>query len=229
MNRLTGETVRAAFAGRTDAGVHAMGQVAAFDTQARLDVGEFVRGLNHFLSATSPCWRAARRRSALRPAARRAGQAVPLPHRGAARCARRSGGTGRGWSDSRSTLRRCSARHGRLEGAHDFAAFAPPFDGRTERTLRRCEVAAAGCPHGQTVQVEMEARGVPAAPGAQDGWPARRSGQRPDERRWSRRACSTMRSRRAQARRRPACGLYLVSVAYDGLDFGAEEGNGRDG
>ena len=36
MRNLTGDTVRAAFAGRTDAGVHALGQVAAFDTSSRL-------------------------------------------------------------------------------------------------------------------------------------------------------------------------------------------------
>jgi tRNA U38,U39,U40 pseudouridine synthase TruA len=26
----------------------------------------------------------------------------------------------------------------------------------------------------------------------------------------------------------PACGLYLVRVAYDGLAFGSGQGNGRD-
>lgn len=47
--RLTGETVRTAFAGRTDAGVHATGQVAAFTTGARHDTATFVRGLNALL------------------------------------------------------------------------------------------------------------------------------------------------------------------------------------
>lgn len=46
IRRLTGESVRAAFAGRTDAGVHATGQVAAFDTASGHDPATFVRALN---------------------------------------------------------------------------------------------------------------------------------------------------------------------------------------
>ena len=49
VRRLTGETVRAALAGRTDAGVHALGQVAAFTTGAGHGVETFVRGLNALL------------------------------------------------------------------------------------------------------------------------------------------------------------------------------------
>src|SRR5262245_15830130 len=47
--RLTGATARVAFAGRTDAGVHALGQVAAFEVQSRLGMAELRNGLNHFL------------------------------------------------------------------------------------------------------------------------------------------------------------------------------------
>ena len=36
-------------AGRTDAGVHALGQVAAFDTQSKLPVERIAAGLNHYL------------------------------------------------------------------------------------------------------------------------------------------------------------------------------------
>ena len=43
---LTGEAVRIKAAGRTDAGVHAMGQVAAFDTEAAYDPGTVMRALN---------------------------------------------------------------------------------------------------------------------------------------------------------------------------------------
>jgi tRNA pseudouridine38-40 synthase len=49
IKRLTGETARLAFAGRTDAGVHACGQVASFLTQRRFDTAVFVDGLNHWL------------------------------------------------------------------------------------------------------------------------------------------------------------------------------------
>ena len=43
---LTGEAVRIKAAGRTDAGVHAMGQVVAFETGASYDPGTVLRALN---------------------------------------------------------------------------------------------------------------------------------------------------------------------------------------
>ena len=49
--KLTGETGRVMAASRTDAGVHALGQVASFRTRTELSPQSFVRGLNHFLPA----------------------------------------------------------------------------------------------------------------------------------------------------------------------------------
>ncbi len=49
IKRLTGETTRVAFAGRTDAGVHACGQVASFLTSRPFDAKLFVDGLNYWL------------------------------------------------------------------------------------------------------------------------------------------------------------------------------------
>jgi tRNA pseudouridine38-40 synthase len=46
VDAVTGEASRAAFAGRTDAGVHARGQVAAFNTSSRLQPDVLVRALN---------------------------------------------------------------------------------------------------------------------------------------------------------------------------------------
>lgn len=49
VERLTGRPVRTAFAGRTDAGVHATGQVVAFDTEAGHSVEVWQRALNALL------------------------------------------------------------------------------------------------------------------------------------------------------------------------------------
>ena len=49
IRRLTGEEVRIKGAGRTDAGVHALGQVVAFDTASALEPGNFVSALNFHL------------------------------------------------------------------------------------------------------------------------------------------------------------------------------------
>jgi tRNA pseudouridine38-40 synthase len=49
LKMLTGEKIRIKMASRTDAGVHARGQVVGFDTRSSLSLHEFVDGLNHFL------------------------------------------------------------------------------------------------------------------------------------------------------------------------------------
>lgn len=49
--KVTGETVRLRGAGRTDAGVHARGQVATFETASALSPQTFVRALNFYLPA----------------------------------------------------------------------------------------------------------------------------------------------------------------------------------
>lgn len=51
LEKLTGERLRVALASRTDAGVHARGQVASFKTASGLPLKAFVHGLNHHLPA----------------------------------------------------------------------------------------------------------------------------------------------------------------------------------
>ncbi len=48
--RFTGETSRARFAGRTDAGVHAVGQVATIDSERDYDARTCRTAMNHFLA-----------------------------------------------------------------------------------------------------------------------------------------------------------------------------------
>jgi tRNA pseudouridine38-40 synthase len=52
LRRLTQEDVRLWGAGRTDAGVHALGQVGSFHTQSGLSAGEFQRALNALMPPT---------------------------------------------------------------------------------------------------------------------------------------------------------------------------------
>jgi len=49
IRRLTGETLRILCAGRTDAGVHSLGQVASFQTQSDIPALQFRRALQRFL------------------------------------------------------------------------------------------------------------------------------------------------------------------------------------
>lgn len=49
LEKLTGESVRVAMAGRTDAGVHARGQVVGFRTGSNLSTENYVGGLNYYL------------------------------------------------------------------------------------------------------------------------------------------------------------------------------------
>lgn len=49
IERLTGERIRVNGAGRTDAGVHAEGQVVAFDTTSEHPTETFISALNHYL------------------------------------------------------------------------------------------------------------------------------------------------------------------------------------
>jgi tRNA pseudouridine38-40 synthase len=52
LRRITQENIMLHGSGRTDAGVHALGQVASFRTQSALSAGEFQRALNALLPAT---------------------------------------------------------------------------------------------------------------------------------------------------------------------------------
>jgi tRNA pseudouridine38-40 synthase len=49
LTKLTGERIRIKTASRTDAGVHAMGQVVSFITTSTLPLSKYIDGLNHYL------------------------------------------------------------------------------------------------------------------------------------------------------------------------------------
>jgi len=153
--KTTEESTRVAFAGRTDAGVHARGQVAAFSTASRLDCETLRRALNAWLpedvavrqvTEVDPGYdprRDARHRwyrylidnNNVRPALER----------------------GRAWHVSGALdIEAMSDAAQRLLGTHDFAAFASRLEDATASTVRelyRFEVSRRGF----TIALDVEA------------------------------------------------------------------------
>ena len=147
IGRFTGEAVRVSGAGRTDAGVHALGQVVSFDTGSEHSVETFIKALNFHLPediavksgkvvedrfdprrhAVSRRYRYTIIRSATRsPIMRRSAHVIDAP------------------LDVRA-MREATKR---LVGRHDFARFAGPVGegkGGTEREIFDASLNEAGC------------------------------------------------------------------------------------
>ena len=150
--RLTHERSRLAFAGRTDAGVHALGQVAAFTTASKLATGVFVRGLNAWLPPEVAVRNAVEAPEGFDPRRHASGRTYRYTVYNA---------------PVRSPLWRQHAWHvaepldaeamqraaGALAGRHDFAAFSRREGVTTVRCVARCDVVCRG----PFVTVEMKA------------------------------------------------------------------------
>jgi tRNA pseudouridine38-40 synthase len=135
LGKLTNESIRVAMAGRTDAGVHARGQVAAFNTHSRHHAETFGRGTNALLPDDIVV---------------RAVEEVPLrfdPRRHAnRRWYRYKLYLGRErpallrhfvWRPRSEPDPKVMAKLGKmLEGRHDFAAFTPPSEAKRSVTER---------------------------------------------------------------------------------------------
>jgi len=213
INNLTGACVRAAFAGRTDAGVHALGQVAAFDTDATIGIESFVSGLNHFLPRDIAVKEAAEVAPDFDP--RRHAKNRVYAYRIDNRPVRSPLMRDRAWHVDR-PLDVVAMRRGarRLEGTHDFAAFAAPFDGRTERTLRRCEIIGS-C---EQFTVRMEARAFLPHQVRRTVGPLVEIGLgRMNDETLAQLLDAAKPSTAGPAA--PPCGLYLAHIEYDGLAF----------
>jgi len=143
IERLTGEKVRIAAASRTDAGVHARGQVVSFRTKSGFPPKTWVRALNHYLPSDiavkaayevdgdfdvrRDAWGREYRYSILNsctpsPLMRRFTHL--LPH----------------LLDVPSMNRACQV----LVGEHDFAPFCTAVSGSTRRRVYRAEVSREG-------------------------------------------------------------------------------------
>lgn len=221
ITKLTGEQVRVAFAGRTDAGVHAIGQVAAFSTASRHPPDTFVGGLNFWLPVDVAVRAAVEAPASFDPRRRalsRAYRYLLVDGRQRSPLWR-----GRAWEiGGRLDVGAMAKASEPLVGRHDFAAFAGALERReasTVRRLHRCDVARRGA----LVTVEMEADaflphqvrrtvGLLVEIGLGRQAPA------------AVRECLDQPQRRPVAQTAPACGLYLVQVRYAELDFGSGSG-----
>lgn len=136
LDRLTGEGLRVAAASRTDAGVHALGQVISFRTASALPPLTFVKGLNYYLPsdiAVKAAYRVNGGFSVRRDAISReydycilnTGVPSPLERRFSYRVS--------GELDIKAMNRACRV----LIGEHDFSSFASDIGSGIKRMVRR--------------------------------------------------------------------------------------------
>jgi tRNA pseudouridine38-40 synthase len=214
INNLITGTVRVAFAGRTDSGVHALGQVAVFDTDSGLPVMEIVRGLNHFLPADVAIRAAQEAPPDFDP--RRDANGRTYRYRIDNRSQRPALDRERAWHIARrlnvAEMRRAALA---LTGKHDFAAFTPPTDKLTARTLRRCVVQGEG---GGALTIEMEAEAFLAHQVRRTVGPLVEVGLGKMTVEGLRCVLEAAVPSSAMPAA-PAHGLYLVKVEYDGFEF----------
>ncbi len=134
--QLTGERGRVAAASRTDAGVHARGQVASFKTASSHSCPTFINGLNYYLP-----------RDIVVKAAHRASESFDVRRQAVSREYHYQILNSRTRSPLRSGLAHLVAGKlditamnqacGGLVGQHDFASFASDVEAGLKRTVRR--------------------------------------------------------------------------------------------
>jgi tRNA pseudouridine38-40 synthase len=155
LSSLTGEQIRVTLAGRTDAGVHAIGQVAAFNTATRHSTPVVLRGTNAALPRDIAV-RAVREVDAgFNPRRQATGRWYRYTlHTGSHRLAllRHSA-----WHAGPAlNLEAMTAAAEALIGVHDFAAFTRPSEAlsrSTVRCIRRVSLSGAA---GRLVYVDVE-------------------------------------------------------------------------
>jgi tRNA pseudouridine38-40 synthase len=211
IRKTTGETVRAAFAGRTDAGVHARGQVATFTTSSCQSLSVMRKALNAWLPEDVAVLEAADVLAEFD--VRRHAKSRHYRYLISDRSVKTTLERQRSWHVSSSLdCARMAIAAQRLIGLRDFKAFAGPmerddastvrdlqqFQVRREGDILACDVVAnAFLPHqvrrmvGALVEVGRERRTPDEYEALLDGPPA------------SAGPCA------------PAHGLYLLSVDYD--------------
>jgi len=144
LSSLTGESIRVALAGRTDAGVHARGQVASFVTGSGLPVATLSRGANALLPPDVSVRAAAEAPPDFDPRRHALGRWYRYTmHLGRERPALLRDFT---WHlPARLDLEAMAEATDGSIGRHDFAAFTQPAEARRSRTERDVMRAALSC------------------------------------------------------------------------------------
>lgn len=147
LTELTGATPPVTFAGRTDAGVHALGQTASFVSEKsaeQMPAQRWVRGLNHFLPSSVAVQAAAQVADDFDP--RRDARSRTYVYRVRLANQRQPLWQARTWIVPGPLCLQAAQRGlDALVGHRDFAPFTPPTDDRaTSRTLREATVQADG-------------------------------------------------------------------------------------
>ena len=154
MQSLTGRATRIKAAGRTDAGVHALGQVVAFDTDAPYDPDTILRALNARLPDDIAVKSAAIAPDDFDPRRRASGRVYRYTLLA---------------SETRSPLLRRYARRLRsmpdldamreaaklMVGVRDFANFGGRLEDPSASTVRRVDRVDVN-PHGDVIEIEVE-------------------------------------------------------------------------
>ena len=152
LRQLTGEQVRVDFAGRTDAGVHAAGQVAALTTNSTFDTSIFVSGLNAHLPQDIAVRVARFVKDRFNP--RREAESRTYRYTIYNRPIRSPLWRKQAWRFPEPLdAARMQKAADVLVGTHDFASFSRREGVSTVRTVSRCAVRRAG----PLVTVEIEA------------------------------------------------------------------------
>jgi len=226
LRRITGEEVRVIGAGRTDAGVHAAGQVASFRTTSELPAARLVRALNGVLPPD---------------VAVRSARDVPLEFHARFSARARAYRYSIWNAETPTPLRRYYTYHwrghldveamrraaGLVVGTHDFASLAGAADesgeGRERTTLRT--VYRAECRReGELVEIDVEANAfLPHMVRNLVGTLLWVGSGRTDEEGFA--AILAARDRSIAGPAAPPHGLCLVDVYYDpsGLGIGRQQ------
>jgi tRNA pseudouridine38-40 synthase len=213
--QVTGESIRVTASGRTDAGVHALGQVVSFQTASELSAEVLKKALNAELPDAMAVLAAVEVRAgfhAIRNAVRKRYRYVINDSRVRDVFRLRYAWHYRRRLDADAMHRAAQA----LAGKHDFRSYETTGSERTDsvRTITEIGVARAGQGSPDLVTVEVEADGflynmvrsivgtlVEVGRGVRsEEWPAE---------------VLAARDRRAAGMTAPAAGLFLVSVDYE--------------